>query len=42
MEITLNYNGRFVSVEVSAEVYEYLDRADHKTENTIVLFSACR
>ena len=33
MEITINYNGRFVSVEVSAEVYEYLDRADHKTEN---------
>ena len=33
MEITINYNGRFVSVEVSAEVYEYLDRADRKTEN---------
>ena len=33
MEITINYNGRFVSVEVSAEVYEYLDQADHKTEN---------
>ena len=33
MEITINYNGRFVSVEVNAEVYEYLDRADHKTEN---------
>ena len=33
MEITINYNGRFVSVEVSNEVYEYLDLADHKTEN---------
>ena len=33
MEITINYNGQFVSVEVNAEVYEYLDRADHKTEN---------
>ena len=33
MEITINYNGRFVSVEVNAEVYEYLDRADRKTEN---------
>ena len=33
MEITINYNGRFVSVEVNAEVYEYLDQADHKTEN---------
>ena len=33
MEITINYNGRFVTVEVSAEVYEYLDRADHKAEN---------
>ena len=33
MEITIKINGRFVSVEVSSEVYEYLDRADHKTEN---------
>ena len=33
MEITINYNGRFVSVEVNAEVYEYLDRDDRKTEN---------
>ena len=33
MEITINYNGQFVSVEVNAEVYEYLERADHKTEN---------
>ena len=33
MEITINYNGRFVSVKVNAEVYEYLDQADHKTEN---------
>lgn len=33
MEITINYNGRMMSVEVSAEVYEYLDQADHKAEN---------
>ena len=33
MEITINYDRRFVSVEVNAEVYKYLDRADHKTEN---------
>ena len=33
MEITIKTNGRFVSVEVSSEVYEYLDRADHKAEN---------
>ena len=33
MEIIINYNGRFVPVEVNAEVYEYLDQADHKAEN---------
>ncbi len=33
VEITINYNGRLVTVEVSAEVYEYLDLADHKAEN---------
>ena len=33
MEITIKINGQFVSVKVSSEVYEYLDRADHKVEN---------
>ena len=33
MEVTINYGGQFVSVEVSIEVYEFLDRADHKEEN---------
>ena len=33
MEITIKINEQFVSVKVSSEVYEYLDRADHKAEN---------
>ena len=33
MEITINYNGQLVTVEVSAEVYDYFDWADHKAEN---------
>lgn len=33
MEVTINYNGQILSVEVTVEVYEYLDRADHKEEN---------
>ena len=33
MEITINYNGQAVAVEVTLEVYEFLDRADHKAEN---------
>lgn len=33
MEVTINYNGRMVPVEVTVEVYEFLDRADHKEEN---------
>ena len=33
MEVTINYNGQAVAVEVTLEVYEFLDRADHKTEN---------
>lgn len=33
MEITIKINGQTVSVEVSTEVYEYLDQADHKDEN---------
>ena len=35
MEVTINYNGQAVAVEVTLEVYEFLDRADHKTENQI-------
>ena len=33
MEITINMDGQIASVEVSIEVYEYLDAADHKEEN---------
>lgn len=33
MEVTINYGGQLVSVEVSVEVYEFLDCADHKEEN---------
>ena len=33
MEITIKTDGHMVSVEVNAEVYEYLDRANRKTEN---------
>lgn len=33
MEITIQINGQAVSVEVSVEVYTYLDQADHKDEN---------
>ena len=33
MEVIINYNGQALSVEVTVEVYEYLDLADHKTEN---------
>ena len=33
MEVTINYNGHAVAVEVTLEVYEFLDRADHKAEN---------
>ena len=32
MEVIINYNGQALSVEVTVEVYEYLDRADHKEE----------
>ena len=34
MEVTINYNGQAVAVEVTLEVYEFLDRADHKAETT--------
>ena len=33
MEVTINYNGQAVAVEVTLDVYEFLDRADHKAEN---------
>lgn len=33
MKVTINYGGQLVSVEVSVEVYEFLDCADHKEEN---------
>ncbi len=33
MEVPINSNGQAVAVEVTLEVYEFLDRADHKTEN---------
>ena len=33
MEVTINYNGQAVAVEVTLEVYEFLDQADHKAEN---------
>ena len=29
MEVTIKINGQALSVEVSVEVYECLDRADH-------------
>ena len=35
MEVTIIYNGQAVTVEVTLEVYEFLDRADHKTENLL-------
>ena len=35
MQVTINYNGRAVAVEVTLEVYEFLDQADHKTENQL-------
>ena len=33
MEVTIKLNGQALSVDVSMEVYEYLDWADHKAEN---------
>ena len=33
MEVTIHFNGQLVSVEVSVEVYEYLEAADRKEEN---------
>ena len=35
MEITIYINGQPVSVEVSVEVYAYLNEADHKDENLL-------
>ena len=33
MEVTINYNGQLVTVEVTEEVYAFLDYAEHKEEN---------
>ncbi len=33
MEVSINICGQAVSVEVTVEVCEYLDRVEHKTEN---------
>ena len=33
MEVHIKIQGQNVSVEVSAEIYEFLDRARHKSEN---------
>lgn len=33
MEVTINIDGQALFVEVAVEVYECLDRADHKEEN---------
>lgn len=33
MEVPININGQTVSVEVSVEVYEYLEAADRKEKN---------
>ena len=33
MKVTINIDGQALSVEVTVEVYEYLDRASHKEEN---------
>ena len=35
MEVTINYNGQAVAVEVTLEVYEFLDRADHKKQHLL-------
>jgi len=35
MEAFIKINGQTVSVEITVEVYEYLDRAKHKNENLI-------
>ena len=33
MKVTINIDGQALSVEVTVEVYEYLDKAGHKEEN---------
>ena len=32
MEVTINYNGQAVAVEVTLEVYEFLDRDVYKRQ----------
>ena len=39
MEITINYDGRLVTVEVNAKIYEYLDRVNHKMVSEIPMIS---
>ena len=39
MEITIKINGRFMSVEVSAEVADYLEQAKRSEEHTSELQS---
>ncbi len=35
MKVHIQVHGQTASVEMSVEVYEYLDRADHRTENLL-------
>ena len=35
MEVTIHYNRQAVTVEVTLEVYEFLDRADHKNREPV-------
>ena len=35
MEVTIDYNGQMVSVEVTEEVFAFLNYADHKEENLV-------
>lgn len=43
MEITINYDGRLVTVEVNAKIYEYLDWVNHKmvSEIPVISISVC-
>ena len=35
MEVTINYNGQAVAVEVTLEVYEFLDRCVRRTKSAV-------
>ena len=39
MEVTINYDGQAVAVEVTLEVYDLLDRADHQDRETCSMSS---